>query len=213
MHALPVSRSSSVTTRTPPACRPVSEHVRFQVPDPAELLIVSCVDLHHVPKMFRAGREQSHGQGLRHHRRSTAGRAGPARPRGSSCLDRNGSGAGVGFDDVGEERAFWLGHGVTHDHGQLPRHRRGWMRRWPRSENVGRYVTRAATPSRQRRRSRQRGRAGPPRRRSRPADAAIGAVQRLLSASGVTTTMGPTTGVGVRLGVGVGLAVDWTAWR
>ncbi|MEZ4611308.1 MAG: hypothetical protein R2851_11550 [Caldilineaceae bacterium] len=26
----------------------------LQVPDPAELLIVSCVDLHHVPKMFQA---------------------------------------------------------------------------------------------------------------------------------------------------------------
>ncbi len=32
----------------------VSEHVRATVPDPADLLIVACVDLHHVPKMFRA---------------------------------------------------------------------------------------------------------------------------------------------------------------
>ncbi|MCB0046231.1 MAG: NAD(P)/FAD-dependent oxidoreductase [Caldilineaceae bacterium] len=40
----------------------VSEHVRAQIPDPAELLIASCVDLRHVPRMFRAIAQRAMGQ-------------------------------------------------------------------------------------------------------------------------------------------------------
>lgn len=54
LHALPAPALLVChTEKSSDAVAVVSEHVRATLPDPATLLIISCVDLHHVPKMFR----------------------------------------------------------------------------------------------------------------------------------------------------------------
>ena len=109
LHALPaptlfVCHNENTTS----AVAVVSEHVRAQVPDPAELLIVSCVDLHHVPKMFRAVANKAMAKAYA----TTA----DLLPDGLDPLDHviilpdwNGSvRRAFGFDDVGEEAGVGL---------------------------------------------------------------------------------------------------------
>ena len=109
LHALPaptifVCHNENTTS----AVAVVSEHVRAQVPDPTELLIVSCVDLHHVPKMFRAVANKAMAKAYA----TTA----DLLPDGLDPLDHviilpdwNGSvRRAFGFDDVGEEAGVGL---------------------------------------------------------------------------------------------------------
>lgn len=86
----------------------VSEHMRAHFPDPAELLIVSCVDLHHVPKMFRTVANRAMANAYK-----TSAELLPAGldPADHVIITPDWNGTireTLGFDDVGEEAGVGL---------------------------------------------------------------------------------------------------------
>ena len=86
----------------------VSEHVRAVVPNPADLLIVSCVDLHHVPKVFRPMANQAMAKAYRRTAELLPDALDPAEHVIILADWTAGLRKAFGFDDVDDEAGVGL---------------------------------------------------------------------------------------------------------